>query len=572
MPKGIIIIFGDCREPNAKGDYQLAAALGHDFVKEITDQKLSHQVEVVLTTSSDAIHKYHQLYTPLNTTDMGCYLDVMGTPIRTQSLEDLIDHDEKILAFIDANHCRGPVQGVLEHVLSPNTKVLAIYGPHQPDFGSMPQPIVHASFDGGRTGREIYNYYQRSMTFYSEGIGGSRLGVLVQPMSEVTTMDSDQEKIFKPYPSGDYSFLYMSASFGNLDQLLSEFISLSQAKNFIFVGNYESDFKKAVVRLPYAAHYQLDDGRMGENVKPGDPVSFHSYKSIPANVMRYLINDSSTLIAVTGASTLLEALLAGKIPYYQTTRTNQVLVDSFQGDVKRRLTSSTASMAMRQNVIELLSILFAPKPLGLTDKRRAQDLLAQPNIISLTSAISRTTIEKANGSIARKLLPSILSKGNPNALNQVNLACFKLRKPGEYVNPDYNKALRRAAFWGKYFELKILLTHAASISLDISNADSKSRMPLHWALIGRQSQAALAIIDSGASLSRMDIDGLSPLHYALTNDLITVATQLIEMGETVISIQGDHEININSAEDELQCYSPIARACIARCISMEAST
>ena len=56
----IILIYADCMNITAKGDYALAGSLAKDLTDEL--EKYGSDIKVVLTSRLEGLVKYHSLY------------------------------------------------------------------------------------------------------------------------------------------------------------------------------------------------------------------------------------------------------------------------------------------------------------------------------------------------------------------------------------------------------------------------------------------------------------------------------------------------------------------------------
>jgi hypothetical protein len=555
--KDAILVFAECREPHALGDYKIAGDLAYDFKQEL-QLAGREDIEVVLVTSSASIHKYEKLY---GEPDGKSTVHVFKAPIKIQALEQLNPKDYHVLAYVDANHCKGPLHGYLDKILAPDTQFLFILGPHQMDLSALPSWEVHLGMSQIMNPGEVsFQYFTGNAEVHTLGIGGKRLGL--PAIHEVPTLpplsEPDADKLY--FPKGDYSFAYMSAQFGNLDKLLEEYIALSGKTNMLFVGHYEKEFKRALKDLPYGADYRLASGAKG--CIPGKhslkEIRYQQYDSVPTHVMRRALTDGTRLVAVTGASTLIEALLGkdgkGQIVYYQTCKLNQGIVDSYLAKLNQVFkTDSYHATPLKAKAETLAKTLMLPKPLGQVFIQQVKALLQEPTVVDLLSRTNSQIIREAAHPVSRPLLKGIFTKQSGYQTKaQLDAVYLSLKKPGEHFNPSYGQALRRASAKGLLMAVKILINHGAKTGLTIDDCDPKlKRTPLMWALIGKQESVALLLLENDAATSHLDTNGFSILHFAMLSKIKTVIEILVEKGESVLkeSIGSASPITIDSFKE-----------------------
>ncbi|HHF7356236.1 TPA: Dot/Icm T4SS effector AnkY/LegA9, partial [Legionella anisa] len=373
------------------------------------------------------------------------------------------------------------------------------------------QPKLYDSFDDD------------DMLIGSAGLGLDRLGIpSITKSEDLPTLSlSDQAKV----PTGNYGFMYLAAVDSSKDyKLIAQYIKLSDQDKYILVGEWGS--KKSEIRYAYEHDLTLTTS------KPLPAIEYH--QSLPNGVMRQTVaQSSSSLVLSTGVTSTLEAMRDKKLPYYQDMDNNTEFVAAYLIAVKSLVSSDTSLFgAMPGMIIELSGLLFANKPLSRKDMERTDTLLKLDSINSRLVGTNQTIMDQASGKIAPKLLTFI--GGGRKTKDQVQLAtvCASLRKPGEMGSPVYDQALRRAATWGRLFELKVLIK-SMSVS-DLDKADpTYGRSALHWAVSSKNFDCARALVKAGASLDLQDKEGQTPLHKAVQNGDKQMIKMLIEAGASV---------------------------------------
>jgi hypothetical protein len=294
------------------------------------------------------------------------------------------------------------------------------------------------------------------------------------------------------------------------------------------------------IEMAYAA-----DTTLVTQKKSLPKIQFH--QSLPNPVMRRVVaNTTGSLVLSTGITSTLEAMQDKKLTYYQDMSINTHFMTSYLIAVKSIVSNDPSLVGcMPQLIIELSNWLFANKPLSKMGMERTHDLLEISAVSSKLVSTNQTIIEQASGKIAPRLLGFINSPRNTQDQVQLATVCASLRKTGEYGSPVHDQALRRAAAWGRLFELKVLIKSMGRDDLDKKDANLE-RSALHWAVHEKQFDCALALVKAGTSLDIKDKEGKTPLHKAVVNGDRAMIKMLIKAGASL-------DIPDNSSKSPKDC-------------------
>ncbi|WP_131783230.1 ankyrin repeat domain-containing protein [Legionella gresilensis] len=180
----------------------------------------------------------------------------------------------------------------------------------------------------------------------------------------------------------------------------------------------------------------------------------------------------------------------------------------------------------------LSSLLFVNKPLSRIEMERAHDLLGMSSVTSRLISTQQTLIDQASGKIATRLLSFLGETRKTKDQVQLAVVCSSLRKPGEISAPIHDQALRRAATWGRLFELKVLIKSMPKSDLNKIDA-TYERTALHWAVSHKNLDCARALVEVGALLDIRDKEGQTPLHKAVINGDRPMIEMLIKSGASI---------------------------------------
>jgi ankyrin repeat protein len=248
----------------------------------------------------------------------------------------------------------------------------------------------------------------------------------------------------------------------------------------------------------------------------------------------------------------LEAMQCGKLPYYQTMEQNEEFVTTFLTAIKSIVTESPHSTA----IIQFVTLLFSSKPYRDDQLNRTKNYLQNQSLCSSLAAANKKVIAHANGKISTHLLTFITQSQQTSAAKQLNAVLYSLRKPNESITPTVDQALRRAAAWGRIFELKALIryiaTHDTGISIN-SRDQEKQRTALHWATMTDNLAAVKILIMAGANVNIKDSEGNTALEIATAKKFTAITELLLTNSVTNANSVVDKE-NIQTSTNSCMGY------------------
>lgn len=514
----VILIHANCRNPGAKGDFAFAGNMAKDLIDELDKRGIS-DIDVILVSAMDGIPRFKSMYGD----PVDGRLFIGGTSVGLSSLETFDAVENAVIAFIDANRCKHSTAELIKRVLSPDSKFLFVGNVNQRAFSDLlmqtlyrmqlkrDQPGLYEAFDG------------RDMLIGSAGFGSERLGIpTISKAADLPALSStDQAKL----PGGSYGFMYLAAVNPFKDyKLIAQYIKLSRQDKYILVGEFGD--KKSEIQHAYEHDLTLLTS------KPLPPIEY--LQSLPNGLMRQAVAYStSSLVLSTGVTSTLEAMRDRKLPYYQNIDNNQQFVAAYLIAVKSIIANDSSLFgALPHMITELSDLLFADKPLNRNDVERTDTLLKLDSINSRLVDVNQVILDKASGKIAANLLDFLGSSRKTKSSAQLASVCSSLRKKGEANSPVHDQALRRAAAWGRLFELKVLVK-SMSIS-EMEKADpTYGRAALHWAVSSKNFDCARALVKAGVSLDLRDKGGQTALHKAVKNRDRAMIKMLIEAGAAI---------------------------------------
>ncbi|WP_298626249.1 Dot/Icm T4SS effector AnkY/LegA9 [uncultured Legionella sp.] len=500
MPK-IILVYANCVNDTAKGDFTFAGKIATDLINTVTSGGLNF--DVVLTSTLDGMTRFEQLYgNPVNGR-----VDIEGSSVGMCALELFDPVNDEVVAFIESNRCKYPAADILRRVLSPDSKFLFIGAANQPVIsGSLMQHFLFNKFQKEQP--HLYSHFDANDVMMGRcGIGPGRLGLpQIKTVAELPALTLEQSiKI----PTGAYGFMYLTSGDKSADlRTIGQYVALTELSRYVLVGDYSSspptEIKKAIIK---ELHFN------GSSMLELPQMFYH--QSLSNGLMRNMVAGvPGNLVLSTGTMSTLEAMNDGKLPYYQTSSNNTEFVVSYLLAVKN-IISSDSSLVDASFIMELSELLFADKPLAPSQMERTKELV---NNASVTEGLLKTNqqiIKSANGTLAGQLLSFIGTPVHTQLHRQCVSVCQSLRKYGELSTPLYDQALRRAAAWGRLFELKVMIKSMNVDDLSKQDLSGKKFTALHWAVIQGHADCARQLIVSGAQLNIQDIYGKTPLHYAI---------------------------------------------------------
>lgn len=514
-----ILIHANCHNLKAKGDFSFAGMIARDIVKELQKNSMD-DVDVVLVSALDGVSRFDSLYGPA----VNGRVSVEGTNVGLSSLETFDAIKNTVIAFIDANRCKYSAEHIVKRVLSPESKLMLVGNVNQESYSDLfMQILLRMQLKQEQPG--LYESFSDGDVFLgAAGLDADRLGIPTITKSEdLPLLSSSQSSML---PTGNYGCMYLAREDTDKDyKLIAQYIKLSGQGQFVLVGDFEN--RKSYIKSAF-----MSDATLITSQKDLPPIQY--YQSLPNGVMRRMMaNTTGSLVLTTGTTSTLEAMRDNKLPYYQNMSTNTEFVAAYLIAVKTIVSSDTSLVGvMPRLIMDLSNLLFASKPLSKMDMERTHALLEMSSVSSKLVATNQTIIERASGKIAPRLLGFLNGTRNTKDQAQLVTVCASLRKPGEMGTPVHDQALRRAATWGRLFELKVLIKSMPTNDLD-KRDHTYQRSALHWAVLNKNYDCACLLVKSGASLNIQDKEGRTPLHNAIINGDKQLIEMLIREGASV---------------------------------------
>lgn len=514
----VILIHANCENPIAKGDFVFAGNIAKDIVHEFAKQGIA-DIDVVLVSTFDGLPRFASIYgAPVNNR-----IFVESTSIGLSSLETFDAVDNTVVAFIDANRCKHAPADIIKRALSPDSKLLFVGNVNQKNFADLfiqSLYLMQAKIDQPM----LYDFFNdKDILIGSAGLGTDRLGIPSITKAEDLPILSTSDQTMVPI--GDYGFMYLAAVNPSKDyQLIAQYIKLSGQDRYILVGPFTN--KK------YEIEYAYNHDKTLITSKSLPTIEYH--QSLPNGVMRQTVAQAnSSLVLSTGVTSTLEAMRDKKLTYYQDMDNNREFVAAYLIAVKSIVFTDTSLVGtMPQLIIELSGLLFAKKPLNKVDINRTDTLLKMDSVNSRLVSANQAIIDKASDKIAPRLLSFLGKARKTNDSIQLAHVCASLRKSGELGSPVHDQALRRAATWGRLFELKILINSLSK--LDINKVDpTYGRSALQWAVANKNFDCARLLVKTGVSLDLQDKNGETALHKAVKQGDRQMIKLLIDAGASI---------------------------------------
>lgn len=514
----VILVYARCNDPKAKGDYTLAGGIASDLVVEIAKHSLD--LEVVLTSNLDGIPHFEQLYgKPINGK-----VTVDGNIVGLCSLESFNANTNKVVAFIDANHCKYAPAEIVKNVISADTKFLFINAANSQTFsGHFEKLLFMVQYPYTRQPDLHAHFSLDDIMIGTCGLGGDRLGFQsVKPVRELPAL-SDEGK--RKIPFGSYGFIYLSAR-PDLQptaiKIFAQTMYLTELNQYVVVGDFVGHAD--AIEKEYQSTLTINGMLPSKNM----PVCFFQ-GSLQQILMRNMIVQSSgSVVASTGIMSTIEAMRDGKLTFYQDLDNNEGFVKNYldsMNDFCRHSISST--IAIQRMMIELTILLFKSKPLNNADLNRTKQLLSMRPLTSSLVKANEAIIAKASGKLAPQLLTFITRANRTRLQDQVDSVRRSLRKDPFELPPAIDVAFRRAAAWGKLFELKVLLQVMSPAQIDA--ADPKhNRTALHWACKEGKKECAQLLIEHGAKVDAKDKNQRTPSECAADNNHYSVVQVFLD--------------------------------------------
>lgn len=504
----VILIYANCVNDTAKGDFALAGALAKDLAHELTLQK--SPISVVLTSTVEGLWKYQSLYGKSKEGK----ISIEGIDIEVAALEFFDTTHNEVVAFIEANRCKYAPVELVKRVLSLDSKMLFVGAANQPSFNK----LSYMNMVNGEQSGLLSFFDDKDIYVLNSGLGKSRFGIpKIKDSSELKELSIDEKK---KIPNGNFGFIYL-ASISPLDEgrTIGQYMQLTQYPHYVLVGN-------------------LDPGsflfNLGMQMESDELKSMTCHQSLDNLTMRHMVASALPFVISTGVMSTLEAMSEGKFPFYQYMNNNEHFVLSYLTAVHSLCTSQDSKNSCTSDLIfKFATVLFAPKPLEFSKLNELKKMMASKEAVHDLTRINKTIVAEANGKIAGRLLAFLGEPTRSTGSKQCLKVLRVLRKNDEQSNPDLDQALRRAAAWGKELELKIILNHIKTIDIDKKDSLKLQRGAIHWAVIGCHFSCAEILLAAGAEVNLQDAAGKTPLFYAVKANNREMIKLLIVHGASV---------------------------------------
>ena len=498
----VILIHANCVNAFANGDYVFAANIAKDLYIAMREKHIE-DVQIMLISAPNGVRRFLSLY---GLTAHPNKVNVDGISFHVTSFMDFNTIENQTIAFIDANRCSFERSEIVKRVLSPESKLLLIGNQNQPVFANednikylnnitKQQPMLYEFFDS-----------RKDIWISSAGFGKDRIGLPSLKSAGELEIVNHSHPSLPLLREQKYGFMYLAMLDLEQDiQLIAQYLKLTALDQYCLVGKFENKLMQII--LAYEMEKTLKDERSIPNIT--------FYDSLPNDIMRRLsVNATGLLVVSTGVTSTLEVLKDGKLPFYQYLNLNDVFVKTYLSHIKALIDNDILlSDQHRELLNNLACLLFSPKPLIRGDLIQVDALLKMPAVASI---LVKKNLQLLNdklitGNIGLKIMDFILSNHlevNDFQKQKVRISLIK----GDEKIPSLYVALRRAAAFGRIFELKVLIRGISKAELDIK--DKKERSAINLAVQFQQYDCVNLLVNAGADLNTQDTSGQTPLHLA----------------------------------------------------------
>jgi hypothetical protein len=503
--KNVILIYANCVNPTAKGDYSFAGNIAKDLTGLTEAIRMSENLtmrlpidDIILVSSGNGLAQFIALY---GTPNEHGRIMIDGHSIGLCSLNEFNPIHNHVIAFIEANRCAPAPAQFVKRVISPDTKFLFIDNANQPAIMNAESQSLHKEQPGLYEGFDNDDFF-----FASAGFGANRIGF--PSLTERDHLKAVTPEESQCLPKGPYGFIYASASHDSFSyNLIAQYLYLLQeegeeVREYVLVGEFANKQKNLAVA------YKLEIGA----VTPLPKIHYH--QSLPNHVMRRLIAEADTpLVVSTGVTSTLEVMQEGKLCFYQALRINENFVMAYLSALHNLLIQDQNLLGPFANkIFGLGSLLFFRKPLPKEILNTLAKLLDMDDVREQLIAINRTLLQQAKGALAPSILSFIQKPNATQAPKQLEQALVSLRKPDENSNPSIEEAFMRVAFDGDVFTMKILLNAYPNL-LNVREPMT-GNTALHWSVMTQRIDCILLLLQHGAFIDIANKRGKTPLHCA----------------------------------------------------------
>jgi hypothetical protein len=235
----VILIYANCVNPTAKGDFALAGKIAVDLVREMKSS--GETMDVLLTSTREGLPRFEELYGTRGFANTE--VSIEGVSIGLCALESFDPVENTVVAFIEANRCKFAPADILRRVLSPNSVFLFVGAANQPEHSS-PLSMLHYTASLWSEQTKIYSYFDPHAIFAgSTGLGPNRLGLpRIEKAQDLPALPLMEASII---PQCEYGFMYLANVDHTKDlKLIVQYMQLTQLSDYVLVGNFASQARE----------------------------------------------------------------------------------------------------------------------------------------------------------------------------------------------------------------------------------------------------------------------------------------------------------------------------------------
>jgi hypothetical protein len=498
--KNVILIYANCNNPTAKGDFTFAGNIAKDLVYGLRSglgQGLPID-DVILVSTEAGLPRFIALY---GQPDNNGRIQIGREDIGLSSLEKLDPFQIHVVAFIEANRCKFAESKLIQRLVSPSTKFLFIGNANQSQMTEGLKAFYYTMLHSYQ--RNLYNYFAADdLLVTNAGFGTGRIGLpSITDLHSLPPIAEAENDLFPR--SAAYGFMYVNAVHASKDYtLIAQYVRLSGLKEYVLVGKFTDKQQEL------QATYQLEAGP--DATLP----TIQYYQSLPNHVMRRMVAEtSSPLVVSTGVISTLEAMQDGKLTFYQDLKINESFVTTYLAAVNDLISADPNNDSLVV-VFELSGFLFAPKPLSKPDMKRMATLLQDKEASNELIGFNQKILRQAYGTLVPTVLDFIQRPKTTEDQKQLEEALKTTGRLGDGEVQTPVEALHRAIRCNNLLLLRILIkNYPAEINLpDLSNTGGTV---LHTAVLNEKVEAAQLLLQHGANAALRNDMGQTPLHIAI---------------------------------------------------------
>lgn len=486
-----IMVYADCHNSHAKGDFQLACLIAHDLQRQLLERHST--VKVVLSTSETSMERLTSMYPQ---TGDGLHIRGMDIPVCTLQQFDMLNNS--LIAFVDANRCKPAPSEIVLRVLEPETRYLFVHGPHRTSQKRNSPGWIIEMLQWMGSAPELFRLlHPDTLSIGACGLGSERYGL--------PDIDFPADGALTSAPElNDYGFMYFSKR--EPDKILAmveQYMVLANLSRYVVVGPAGTIVAPdGVDTLPRAT--------FSEKV-------FTTFSTVSNHDMRRLIKGAvSPLVVTTGTISTIEAMSDGKLSFYDYRGLNTGFVVNMIEAVRALNDNSRG-----EDITQLGMLLLGPKPLAPLHLDKTKELLSIQDVREGLINAQQNLVKQAQGRLAPRLLDIIGAAKDESLLaRQHKIACLSLTRKDDSEPPKGGQAVRRAAFGNHLYALKIFLKYLPLTEVD-SQGGPRERTALHFAALMGHEEAVILLLRKGANPWVKDIDGNTPIDLAATSKALS---------------------------------------------------